>query len=121
MDDNGELTPEELAHMVKVLLENNPTMSDIAASEVYLIFWMPISLQQAIMKLVEEIFLVADDNGDGVLSLKEFLAHSRFITKKILLQNTSFNQRTQRLMRKMHGDAASETTFTKYSSGAEMV
>ncbi len=66
--------------MVKVLLENNPTMSDIVTSE------------EAIQRLVNEIFMEADDNGDGVLSLKEFLAHSKFITKKILLQNTSFSQ-----------------------------
>lgn len=44
----------------------------------------------AIGKLVEEIFHEADDNGDGVLSLREVLTHSKFITKKMLMRNTSW-------------------------------
>jgi Ca2+-binding EF-hand superfamily protein len=106
INEDGELSPEEMERMVKVLLENNPTMSDVVTSDV------------VISKLVNEIFGVADDNGDGVLSLKEFLTHSKFITKKILLQNTSFDQRTKRLIKKIHGDSVNEISFTKYSSPA---
>ncbi len=45
---------------------------------------------------MDEIFEVADDDGNGVLSLKEFLGHSTFITKKILVENTTFKQRKDR-------------------------
>ncbi|PRP86426.1 hypothetical protein PROFUN_05345 [Planoprotostelium fungivorum] len=99
VNDDGEMDPGELSNLVKVLLENNPTMSEIITSDL------------AINRLVGEIFQEADDDGNGVLSLKEFLAHSKFITKKILLQNTSFNDRTSRIMKKMHGEGYSK--FTK--------
>ena len=100
VNDDGEMDPDEMASMVKVMLENNPTMSEIAASDA------------AIMRMVGEIFEEADDDGDGVLSLNEFLAHASFITKKILLRNTSFGQRTRRLMRSMQ-TASEGSDFSK--------
>jgi Ca2+-binding EF-hand superfamily protein len=105
VNDDGEMDPDEMASMVKVMLENNPTMSEIAASDA------------AIQRMVAEIFEEADDDGDGVLSLNEFLSHASFITKKILLRNTSFGQRTRRIMRSMQN--SNDTAYTKYTTPSE--
>lgn len=66
------------------------------------------SNEAAIGKLVEEIFHEADDDGDGVLSLREVLSHSKFITKKILMRNTSWMVRTNRIRRKLQPEGSFE-------------
>lgn len=47
------MDPGELSNLVKVLLENNPTMSEIITSDL------------AINRLVGEIFQEADDDGEA--------------------------------------------------------
>jgi hypothetical protein len=134
INEDGELSPEEMTTMIQVLLENNPTMKELASNE------------RAITKLVQEIFhevnkmkpssfcsvlfpfnqhstlfvaQQADDDGNGVLSLREFLGHSQLITKKILLQNTSFSQRTGRLMKRMNG--VGDESITRYSAPVQLL